>query len=309
MLAAAALWSPVRAAACGTSPSPIEESYPVDQQADVPIDVAPWIRGHAKTDAIVLSDARGIEVPINVARLSFEFAEVFPRSPLLTQTKYVLTVPSPAADRAPMRLEFITGDGRSPAPEPPHDVEAFLVLRPYRGQFCEGGAALCWRRSANAATTLDLELHATGRSDRPSPIHSLVSDPAELFMGMLDDADYCLSMATRSASGARSEAIEICGDALFKLRRQSSSDKGCSWEEWTERAVANDADAATPDPSANNGKSDGVAPARMGCATLGRGHVAASDWCALIGFGLFALAARVTARRGPKSPHGDFHIV
>lgn len=212
---------PAPATACSWLAEAIKSSLPASGASDVPIDVAPIIRGHGDPTLLRWETQAGepVEFDVRVGQ-SASFtegttAELVPRAQLRPNTAYVVHARlTPDYGSEEERLEFTTGVATADAGLSAAPSLAATVLNTEPGMCTSDNTASC---IFGGHTQLLLEvLDADGkelvRDVVAGDVLTYVTDP------------HCIRVSTRSASGRVSAATELCGAELKIGRARNELD-------------------------------------------------------------------------------------
>lgn len=205
---------PGSASACSWLGQAIKSSLPASGASDVPIDVAPIIRGHGDPNVLRWETQEGepIEFDVKVGP-SADFtegtaAELVPRGVLRPNTTYVIRAPASEFGSEEQRVVFTTGVATADAELSTVPSLAATVLKRGPSQCTSHNTASCI--SAGEQHILLEILDASG--------NELVRDvvAGDVLTSATDP--HCIRASIRSASGRLSAATELCGEEL-RIRR------------------------------------------------------------------------------------------
>lgn len=232
VVAAAALLSPERAAACSCTPDPFVETDPVEGERDVPLNQAISLDGVFRQDSVQLEDEAGnpVEFALNAGRwpgCEGTSAELIPRAPLAPNTRYVVRVeplyPNALGPSESNLLTFTTGTKLLPetTPEPPRAIASVVF---------DGPPALCGPGHRVYAClgiedAKDVELIIRRGDEILLRTTTLVQDDG---MYAIEGVPDCVELRRRSPTGKRSTPHAICGDAL-KAQKWGSGESQLSF--------------------------------------------------------------------------------
>jgi len=204
---------PAPASACSWLAEAIKSSLPTSGASDVPIDVAPIIRGHGDPNSLRWETRAGEPVPFDVKLgPSADFteettAELVPRGPLRPNTAYVIHARLASefrSEEGEERLEFTTGVGTADADFSRPPALAATVLKTAPSQCTSHTTAGCIFAGdgQHLLEILDARGNALVRDVVAGDVLTYVTEPS------------CIRVSTRSASGRLSAATQLCGAEL-----------------------------------------------------------------------------------------------
>ncbi|MET0386869.1 MAG: Ig-like domain-containing protein, partial [Polyangiales bacterium] len=213
-----------RVYACSCVPMPIYDSTPAGNATHVERNRALLISGAFAAGSAVLEDADGKPVPVEVNEgptpgCAGTWAELVPKAPLAESATYVVRIEplytrEQLGDDYPTSITFTTGTSLLPdvAPEPlTGTVRGSVITSAPPGGLCDLGAQFA---CTHVADRKNVELVAR-RGDKVLMRTLLPEDyDSDDIVYTFDEAPDCLELRRRTATGQRSEAITVCGDAL-----------------------------------------------------------------------------------------------
>jgi hypothetical protein len=286
-------WMPAHAHACSWLARAISSSLPASGAVDVPLDVAPVIRGHGQPGALVWETLDGIKVEFDWVDLgrSASFTEgnaleLVPRTHLQPHATYVIRARLDGAGALEERITFTTGQtvADNGALARPSLAASVLTIAP---SMCTSATEISCIAAGEAPVLLEIS-DAMG--------NSLVGDVVTGDLFTYISGPSCIRISTRSASGQLSEATELCGSALpIRAARSGELDGTHPCERGAfqpnEQGTATDTSGVVAGPSSADADANESA-ADVGCAVsqLGRANLGFSALAIL--FPAAALAGR-----------------
>jgi hypothetical protein len=204
----------------------IQSASPEDGASDVPVEVAPFIKGFIDPGSVELRTEAGALVPIQVrsGRSSNECAgltvEILPDTLLQPDTSYVISATRDTeivGERGPEFTRFTTGKGSVGQVEllPPTLRASVTVGNPYIiGNWSDVSACVYIGEAEQA------ELIARGK-DGEELVRTF--ETGEVWLIWLSEVPECIEARARDAAGNLSEPARICGEQL-SVRDASLSD-------------------------------------------------------------------------------------
>jgi MYXO-CTERM domain-containing protein len=210
---------PVRAHAC-TCAGTLDILGLSDGAVDVPIDIAPLLRGAFDASQVRLQSQAGVAVPIAVrgggagtAACSGQIAELTPQEPLAPNTAYVISVAESGGGRSGTRaFHFTTGAAKVPEQPlaPPPLTVTLLHGNPIRDS-CLGMHPHGCLHVGAPPPQQTVEVTFLDASDNVLGWTLAAGDVME----RAHDAT-CVEARTRDAAGRRSAPTRRCGEELAK---------------------------------------------------------------------------------------------
>lgn len=283
--------TPRSALACSWAGGAILSSLPHPGDLDVPIDVAPIIRGYWDQSSVKWEAEDGTPVEFNLTRhvgasaTGGEVAELVPVTPLQPNTRYVVSAwPMGGGNLDPdlSRLEFKTGSAsadsdslRAPTLEP-------TILTDFVSGCISAAAIGCMSLGSRS---LLLEVDDTKGN---LLLRDVVTGEVTVH---IPKNPGCIRAWTRSASGKLSDVTELCGSALSKrpIRNGDLDFLTCSLG----TSPVEEADPRDGGPSARDGEDD----SGFGCMAV-RPAGGGGGLCGLLLIAALSVMRRI--RRGSR---------
>jgi hypothetical protein len=193
---------------------PMVSVVPADGAENVPLDIAPIVRGQFFDPAAIrFRDEDGGDVPFTVSRqgaglesCSGVVVELFPSEPLAPNTRYVIRVVQRQGSEPGDAFHFTTGDTKVDATLVPPTLTATLVTDGLRDS-CSSGLGGC-------LDVGDVEAEVTFLDQFGELLGWTLTRGASTIEVGPPAATVCVEARARDAAGRRSAATRVCGSEL-----------------------------------------------------------------------------------------------